>query len=327
MLPTKSDVHINRPLTNISIALMQNRSNFVAAEVFPIVPVQKQSDIFWSYDNAYWNRDEMMPRAPATESHGGGYDIGQGTYYAKVWAIHKDIPDQILANADSPIDLERGATEWVTLKALIRREKLFATAFMGGGIWTRDYDGVASAPGANQMLQWNDASSTPIEDIWAAKADVLERTGFEPNTLVLGYRVLNSLINHPDFIDRVKYGNTTGIAMIDQSDLAQVFKVDRVVIMKAIENTANEGATKSHSFIGGGKQVLLTYRPPSPGLMAASSGYIFSWVGLTGAGPDGQRIKRFRMEPIASERVELEMAFDMKLISADLGAFFDTVVA
>ncbi len=326
--PTEGDVHVNRPLTNISIAFMQSATSFIASQVFPVIPVQKQSDAYWTYDNAFWNNDEMQDRAPATESAGSGYTVDPSqTYYAVIKAIHKDIPDPIRANADAPIDLDREATDWVTTKGLIKKEKIFTTKFFSGGLWTRDYDGVSGSPAANQVKQWNDAASSPVEDVWDAKADMLEATGFEANCLVLGYRVYKELVNHPEFIDRVKYGQTSGVAMIDTSEMAQVFKVDRVLVMRSIENTAKEGATKSHSFIGGGKSALLCHVAPSPGLMTPSAGYTFAWTGYLGAGPEGNRIKRFRMEHLAADRVELEIAFDSKLIAADLGAFWENVVA
>jgi hypothetical protein len=58
-----------------------------------------------------------------------------------------------------------------------------------------------------------------------------------------------------------------------------------------------------------------------------SGGYIFSWTGYLGAGPAGNRIKRFRIEQIASDRIEGEMAFDAKLVAPDLGVFFEDAVS
>ena len=54
--PTISSVHTNRPLTNISIAWRQAATDFVADRVFPIIPVQKQSDLYYVYDRSYWYR-------------------------------------------------------------------------------------------------------------------------------------------------------------------------------------------------------------------------------------------------------------------------------
>ncbi len=45
--PTQTDVHVNQPLTNISVAFMQSDAGFVARKVFPVVPVAKQSDRYY----------------------------------------------------------------------------------------------------------------------------------------------------------------------------------------------------------------------------------------------------------------------------------------
>lgn len=328
--PQPGDVHVNTPLGNISIAYIQEASHFVADKVFPNIPVQKQSDRYYTYDRGYFNRDEMKVRAPGTESAGGDYNVDNTpTYYAPVYAFHHDIPDQRRANADAVLDPDREATTLATQKGLIKREKSFVTKYFAGGLWTGgDVDGVASSPTpGTSFLQWNDASSTPIEDIRLAKTTVLEKTGFEPNTLVIGQRVFDALIDHPDIVDRVKYGQTAGgPALVDTSELAALFKVPRVFVMKSVENTAAEGATNAHSFIGG-KKALLCYSTPTPGLMTPTAGYTFSWNGYLGASAMGSRIKKFRMENLSSDRVEIEMAFDQKLVSADLGYFFDTAVA
>ncbi|MES0340719.1 MAG: hypothetical protein ABUK08_00225, partial [Candidatus Humimicrobiaceae bacterium] len=89
--PTAGDVHVNTPLTMISIAYLQNAMHFVADQVFPNIPVTKQSDRYYTYDRGEFNRDEMEKRAPGTESAGGSYTLDNTpTYYADVYAFHKD---------------------------------------------------------------------------------------------------------------------------------------------------------------------------------------------------------------------------------------------
>lgn len=327
--PTPSDVHVNTPLTQVSVAFMQSADRFVADKVFPVVNVAKQSDRYYVYDRGSFNRDEMKERAPASESVGSGYSLDNTpTYYCREWSLHKDIPDQLRANADAVIAVDRDATEFLTTKALIRREKNWVTNYFAGGVWTNDFDGVASgnAWGSGTVLQWNDANSTPIEDIRKASTTVLQSTGFMPNTLVLGKAVYDALVDHPDMIDRIKYGQTPGSpAIVNRQALASLFEVERVVVMSAIENTAAEGAANSHSFIGG-KKALLVYAAPSPGLMTPSAGYTFVWTGMYNS-LGGTRIRQFRMEHLMADRVEIDMAFDHKLVAADLGFMFDSVIA
>ncbi len=327
MNPTQHDVHVNQPLTNISIAYMQDPAGFVADRVFPNIPVTKQGDLYWLYDRGYFNRDEMQLRADATESAGGHYKMTQDSYFAPVYAFHHDIGDQRRSNSDSPLQPDREATELVSQKALLKREILWASNYFATSVWTVDKSGVASGPTGTQFLQWNDASSTPIEDIRAARTAQMLLTGFKPNTLVLGPQVADALYDHPDIIDRVKYGQTAGRpADITTTDLANLFKVDRVFVMEGIKNTANEGATASNSFIGG-KSALLCYAAPNPGLMIPTAGYTFSWTGYLGAGAMGNRITRFRITEKKCDRVEIEMALVQKKVSADMGTFFATAVA
>ena len=69
--------------------------------------------------------------------------------------------------------------------------------------------------------------------------------------------------------------------------------------------------------------VWLGYAAPRPGLMTQSAGYIFVWTRYSGY---GARIKKYRIEMIESDRVEGDMAFDIKVVSPNLGAFLATMV-
>jgi hypothetical protein len=325
MKPTPSDVHVNQPLTNISIAYLQSQARFVADRVFPVVSVDKQSDRYYTYDRGDWNRNEMQERAPSTESAGSGYRLDNTpTYYCREYALHRDIPDQVIANADSVLNPMRESTEYLTLKALIHREKVWATNFFTTGKWVTDVTGVASGPTTGQFLQWNDANAKPVPQIRAAATSILERTGVMPNVLVLGKRVYDALLDNPEIMDRIKYGQTAGgPAMVNTNLLAQLFEVDRVEVMAGIENTAAEGVTNVHSFIAG-KSALLVHSATSPGLMTPSGGYTFAWSRMGNA---GQTIREFRMDELKATRIEIETNFDQKLIAADLGYFFATAVA
>lgn len=336
--PSRGDVHVNTPLTNISLAFLQAAEHFVADQVFPAIPVMKQSDAYFTYDRGEFNRDEAEERLPGTESAGGSYTIGNDLYYARTYAYHKNIPDQVAANADAAINLDREATEYVTHKGLIKREVTWVanyfTAANPGVIWTFAADGAASPSAAfdptsaanNNKVFWDDASSTPIEDVRQGKRFVLESTGFRPNTFTLQRAVYDVLLDHPDIVGRLDRGQTPGgPAMAMRDSLAALFEVDQVLVQDSILNSAAQGQTPVHTFIGG-KNALLSYKPATPGLMTPSAGYTFNWTGLMGSGAAGIRIKRFRMEPIESDRVEIQMSYDQKKVSADLGYIFNNIV-
>lgn len=318
--PTQSDVHVNAPLTNISIAWMQNQDEFVSDKVFPTVPVSKQSDRYYKYDRKNWFKAKALERAPSTESAGSGYTVDSTpTYFAREYAIHKDIDDGIRANADSMLNPDREATEFVTRDLALKREVLWAAKYFVTGVWTGSSTGTDVTP----SVLWDAAGSTPIEDLRLQLIALKRRTGFRGNKITMGDEVWNVLQDHPDFLDRIKY-TQKGIVTVDL--LAAVLGVAQVLIAGGVQDTAAEGATESMAFIIG-KSVMICYAAPSPGLMTPSAGYTFAWTGMYGANAMGGRVLRFRMDPIRSDRVEGEMAFDQKVVAPEMGAFLSLVIS
>lgn len=326
MKPTASQLHVNRPLTNLSIAFMQSLDGFVADRVFPVIPVDKQSDLYYEYARGDWNRNQMRKRAPSTESAGSTYSVSNSPYICDVYGLHKDIDDQVRANADSIFQLDAEATQFLSQQALLSREINWAANFFKTGVWTTDVAGVSTAPGAGQVLQWNDPASTPIENIRAAKRTVQQSTGFLPNKLTIGAEVWDTLVDHPDIVDRIKHSASNDRpAIVTKQAVAALLELDEILVMQSIQNTAAEGLTATHSFVGG-KKALLTYTPPSPGLLTPAAGYSFAWRGYMG-GTSPVAISRFRLDHIKSDRIEIEAAYDQKRVAADLGFFWNTIVA
>jgi len=327
--PTSSDAFVNIPLTNLSIAFIQDDTSFIADEVFPTVPVQRQGGLFLSYDRSYWFSDTAQERAPATESAGGGYTLDwNNSYFCHKYAIHKDIDDDTRANALPPADMDRDGTEWVTQKLLIRREVQWASKNFVPSVWTGNLTGVSGTPTSGQFKNWDVAGSTPIEDITAEIIRVTALTGYKPNKLVLAPDVYIALLNHAEFVDRIKYGQA-GVgrpAVMSADFLAQVLGVDAVLVPWSVVNSAAEGLTATYNFTMS-NGALLVYANPSPSILKPSGGYTFVWTGLLGAGAAGARIKSYRMEWIESDRIEGEIAFDPHVVAPDVGVFFSNCLS
>ena len=313
--PTTNDVHVDAILTNISVAYIQDQKAYIANQVFPTIPVEKQSDKYFLYSKGDWFRDEAQKRAPATESVGSGYSLSTSTYSADVYAFHKDVDDQVRANADSPLNVDRDATEFVTQRMLMRQEIQWTSDFFTSGIWATD---------TTPTNLWSDyTASDPIGDVETGKAAILNSTGYLPNTMVLGYDVFRQLRHHPDIVDRVKY---TSAENVTEDILARFFGVDRILVARAIRNTGREGAANAFSSIAG-KNCALYYVAPTPGLLTPSAGYSFAWRGVSDGMGANVGITRFRMPELRADRIEAQMAWDNKVIATDLGYFFPSCVA
>lgn len=329
-MPVMQDAHIDRALTNMSVAYMQDASAFIADKVFPIVPVKRQSDVFYQYNKGDFMRDEAQVRGAGTESAGGDYGVeAQDPYYCRKHAFHKDVTEEERANYDEPLNADQDANDFVSQKMLIRREMEWASKYFKAGVWGTQIDGAsAAAPGSEgvneKVVYFNQPTSNPISVITNAGIKMAGETGYKPNTLVLSPSVFNALKNHEDILDRIKY-TQKGIVTTDL--LATLFEVDKVVVAWAVVNSSQKGAKDSVDFIMG-KHALLCYSNPRPALKKPSAGYIFAWTGLKGSGAYGNRIIRLPMAQLGlgTERIEGEIAFDAKLVCKDMGIFFNGIV-
>jgi hypothetical protein len=312
--PTSTDVHVDAVLTNMSVAYMQEAYAFVANRAFPVVNVAKQTDKYFTYSQADFFRDQVQRRADGTESAGTGYSLSTASYSCDVFALHKDIGDQTRANSDNPLNPDMDATRFLSQQMLIRQEVQWAADAFTTSIWDTD---------ATPSPLWDAASSTPIADIETAKNTVLTNTGYVPNTIIMSYKAFSALVDNSDIIDRIKY---TSQDSVTEELLARVFGVDRVLVMASVYNTAQEGATASYSQVGD-KDVLVCYTPSAPGLMVPSAGYTMNWSGVSAGLGTSSAISRYRMDERRADRVEIEAAFDFKIVSSALGYFLSNVTS
>lgn len=317
--PSPSAVHVNRTLTNMSVAVMNNGTP-LADTVFPTVPVTKQSDLYRVYDRGSFQRDEMKKRAPGAESPTIGYSTSTTPYFAHVYSLAVDIDDQTEENADPEVNLDFEATTLLSQAARINRDRNWAATYFGGSIWT----GEETLAGNDQFNDYT--NSTPLETLEEKRVNMMELTGFAPNTVVMGPRVWEKLKNHPDLVDRLNRGQTSGSAMVMLRNFAELIEVDRVIVPGGIYNAAVEGATDDFDFIFG-KNLLMLYVAPTVGRYTPTAGVTFSWRGFAGASASGTRIRRFRMEHTSSRRIEIESAYSQQVLAPELGSILINAVA
>lgn len=317
-------MHYDQPLTDMSVAYLQDQDAFVANQAFPEVPVDKQSDLYFSWDKDDFLRDEAQERAPNTEAALTDATPSTDPFHCKEYALARDLPWQRIDNADTALNYEQNAVKQLIQKLLIRRDALWSTKYFKTSVWGTDLTGVASSVSTNQFLKWSAAGSTPIEDIDMAKTNVQRETGHTPNTLVITPAIFTALKNHPDVMDRIKYTQT---GIVTTALLASLFDLERVIVASGIVNTSKKGAsTQTRRFILD-DGALLCYAAPAPGIEVASAGYTFTWRNArVGAGEGGVGVRKYSIDTHKADRVEAEMTFDQKVIGADLGVFMTAIL-
>jgi hypothetical protein len=323
-------VFVSAPLTSISENYVADQSMAIADRMFPAVPTAIQAGIVWEWDLGYLLRNGVKPRAPGGETAGIGNKLNQKTYAAIVEGLHHDIPDQRRANETSPISSDRAVTIQLTQQAWQKREiSLKAKAFKTG-LWTGQTDqaGVASAPGANQFVQFDQTASDPVATVRKQCKTILLATGIRPNSMAMGNDVWEALMTNAAILDRLKFFGTPGNpTVVTMEAVAALFGLKQILVSAVVQATSNEGAATLTTAFVIGKEYVLFYAPDAPGIDTPSAGYTFTWTGYLGATGAGTRMKKFRMEANAADRVEIEQAYDQNPMAPALGGYASAVVA
>ena len=331
---TPAQVHIDQPLTNLTIAYLQSTTGFIADQVFPNVPVSKQTDKYYIYNREDFNRSgNVKPLGPRTRPERVGMSLSTDSYAIEVRALATDFDFQTLANEDTALDIRSAQSRMLTMQMMIDREKRWASTYFTDGVWDTEYAGVASSPTpGSQVLQWDDYNnSTPIIDVTEAKrAAQLASGGFRPNVMVVTRDVRDTLVHHPDILARLNGGATVSdTALVTDAKLAEIFEVSRFLVSDAIENTGAAGLDENNAFINT-KKAALYYSPAAPGLMVPAAGYNFTWSTLDNSSGYGVEIRSYTGEYLAIEGIAEElhavMAYDMKVVGTEMGVFFKDII-
>ena len=303
--PTKSDVHQDSVLSGISI--MYENDEYIADRVLPVVPVVKESDLYYIYTRN-WRIPEAK-RAPGAEAAEVEWNVETDSYSCVEYALKGFVSDRDKDNADKPLDLEIDETNNVTgLIQLIREKRVADVVFASGS-----YTNTSALTGGNR---WDDyAGSDPIGDVRTGRATVHAASGKTPNTMIVGKQVHDKLLDHPDVLERIKY---TQKGLVTADLLATLFEVDNYIVGKALYDSSNDGGDESLGYLWG-KYVSLIYVEPSPGLRKVSYGYQFQSRGF--------RTKKWREEGRDGAFIESGEIRDEHLVSKDCGYLYSTVVS
>ena len=302
--PTTNDVHIEQALSNISIAYKNEQ--YIADQVFPVVPVTKKSDYYFKFGEGAWFRDEVEVRAPGTRAQRADYTVTTASYVCINYALAKAVPDEVRKNADTPLRPEVESVEFVTDALLRARERRVASLITTSTNWA-----YSSSP----ATQWSSDTADPLGDIDNAINGVVSSIGVFPNTAVTSWDVWRKLKNHPDLLDRVKYTRPGGTPV--PGDVADWFGIGKFLIGYSLYEAAKDGQSASMAYIWG-DDFWVGYVPSGPALMTPAAGYVLAW--------EGRSVSRFREDQERQDVFEASENSDEVITGSAAGALvYDAV--
>jgi hypothetical protein len=308
------DVHLDVPLTNVAIAYKPE--GFIADQLFPIVPVQKQSNAYYVWNIADAFRVSATLRAPGTEANIIERNVSSGTFFCKNYALKDRIPYEDIANADAGfLFTERSnRIEFIKDKLYLDWEYRIAQTVTSGSN-CGSYSAVASG--------WTGSGADPIDDLWIGMANVEDVTGQKPNSIIFGRQAWRSFRNQTAVLN--KFYGTAGASnngrIVTPDMVKGLFELDRVLIGGAYRNTNDEGQSASLSLMWG-DHVLIYYAPTTPRVDKPSFGYSFRWNGVQGMDMGAEV---FQDEKRKAEEVQLGYFQDEKLTASALSFLITNV--
>lgn len=309
--PVGPDAHHDVPLSNFAVsAFARGAEGFVGNDLFPANTVDKQSNRYYVIDKTAFLRNVDARRSPGTKSKKVEFRVSSEPYYAENYALHTTITAEDGANADAAIQLRQNGVDLINTNLLraqeVRIANLCTTSGNLGGAIAVSSKWSASASG----------NSDPLTDVQSAHAFIQRTTGLIANTMVLDWDTFQAVRRHADLLDLYKY--TSG-GELDESQLAQAFKVQRLLVAHGVVENALEGGTTSMTNIWG-NNAILAYVGANTGLQSQTLGLRFQW--RNPAFPSNFGVMRRMAMGAAEEKVEyIESGHyqDERLVATNLG--------
>lgn len=266
MSATGHDLHIDQVLSQF--AMGYRPTGFIADMIYPIVDVQKQSDLY-----AIFNRDDALrqqdtKRAPGTEAKVVTRNVGSATYYASNYALKMPVTIEDRTNAD-PLyvaKLIEGRVQFIMDHLMLDWEIRVANQVTS----TSNVGSSAAVSSA-----WNGAGDV-LGNLNTAKDNVEDSNGVPVTDIVAGLPAWRSMRRDSN-VRNLIFGTDNGGGYPSREQMANVLEVERFHVGGAYQNTGGEGLAESLSTIWG-DNVLLYHRPDSPTLDTPSFAYAIRWA-------------------------------------------------
>lgn len=259
------DVQVDAVLTGVSIGY--NPAGHIADIVFPRVMAQRETVKIPVFGHEVKDiGGNPIMRADKTKRARGSWDITWVEKTLAEYAFEVPVGDRERSNAEPVVNVENAAAKLA--KTMLMQDKEYRVATLLTTLGNHASTNRTTLTGDDQWSSPN--TSDPVDDINTGKEAIGDGVFTEPNTLVLGGLVFNTLRTHPKLLEFFKY--TRG-GLVTPQMMAEAFQVERVLVANARYRTSNPGQSTVTSARIWGKHAVLLYVPPSPALEEPAAGY------------------------------------------------------
>ncbi|MDA8168674.1 MAG: hypothetical protein M0Z59_03120 [Nitrospiraceae bacterium] len=263
-MPETKSLHVDAILSEMSVKYRNEA--MIWPLLMPVVKVQKRSDKFFVYqkeDSYRLADDAVAPKGLPNEITWG---VLEDNYSVVDHALGDWLPQEVIDNADGPIQPEADTVDFLNMLLDVRQEKRVADIVFSQ----------ATYPAGNQTAlsgtaQWGGTTDDPVGDVMNA----VEGCFIRANTLVFGAEAWAAFRKLPEVLEAVKSVNTGANGFATAGEVAALFEVEHVLVGRARYITSKEGQPSAYTRLWG-KHCAALYTASNPGLRSITFGLTFS---------------------------------------------------
>jgi len=306
-MPQVTDVRdvilVDPVLTQVAIGYRVQGA--VAENLLPTLPVSSVSGQIAKFGKDAFRR-ESAKRGRGSQSKRVQWSVESVKFFCEEYSLEVAVDDRDVAASQNPIDPFVAATtrlvDTLTLDAEVRARDVIVNT-----LTTEGYRTVPST-------KWDQANSTPINDMKNAINEIARRIAVRPTTVVISRPVWEVLIEHPQVADRLKFTNATFSTEI----LARWLEVREIVIGDMVMDTSVEGEAPNLQYVWGDR-VVIAYVPQRPAINQPAFGYRPTFTNFV--------VERYREEASRSTIIRVRHEVTEVITAAEAAHLLDDVLA
>lgn len=313
---TQDGAVVNKLLTNVSNGYFPAMDDFIAEQILPAISVAQTTGLIGKYSNNHLRIVNTVHKGKGNYQQLESITVTSDSYNIEDHGLFDVITENDMRNFEKPFDAEVDTTISLTLAQMLAKENGLATALRSTGTITQN----TTLSGNAQYNNLSHADSKPLENKLVADAAIRDAIGRKPNTLIASEETIDNLRFHESLMDNLGFKfNRTGGMTVDE--LARALQVEKILIGKAMYNSAKEGQTDVLASIWGNDMIYAHIA--KPGLRQKTLGFEFRKSGTT----PRQVFKYTPTMPVNSRGVIVTDNYDQNLLEVNAAYLIKDAIA
>lgn len=304
---------VDKLLTEVSSAYVPE--GYISESIFPSIDVVQNSGKLAKYSNSHLRILNTIMGGRGEARRVETITRSQDTYYLEKHGLEGVVTPEDYDNVEKPYDAEKDEMMGLTTALWLGKEKSVADTLGDTAILTQN----TTLAGVTQFSDYT--NSDPLAVAKTAVAAVKNSCGVRPNTVIMGWQVLNVLKYHPGILEALGFKDNRA-GLLSREDIARALDVQRIMIGEAMYNSANEGAADALTDIWG-KNMVFAVLPDKAAPYQKSLGY---YIRKKGVG--SRKVYKSDIEnPPESTRLVVVDYYDYLLADVNAGYLVKNAVA